>query len=100
MTDRFTAKGFADYVVNQRGHANRFLDGIDALIDGKIQKVLLTNHRKVASADGRPLYPALPMLKLLVLQRWYGVSDPGLEEAVKDRISFIRFSRFWLNAIF
>ncbi len=30
------------------------------------------------SADGRPAYPALPMFKLLLLQRWYGLSDPGL----------------------
>jgi len=32
------------------------------------------------------------MFKLLLLQRWYGLSDPGVEEAVNDRISLIRFS--------
>ena len=36
------------------------------------------------------------MFKLLLLQRWYGLSDPGLEEALNDRISFIRFSGFSL----
>lgn len=99
MADRFTAKGFADYVIEQRGHANTFLDRIDALIDWKrIEKVLIKNYRKVASADGRPAYPALPMFKLLLLQRWYGLSDPGLEEAVNDRISFIRFSGFSVSS--
>ncbi|WP_051409055.1 IS5/IS1182 family transposase [Syntrophorhabdus aromaticivorans] len=98
MTDRFTTKGFADYIIEQRGHANTFLDRIDALIDWKrIDRVLGKHYRKTAGADGRPAYPALPMFKLLLLQRWYGLSDPGLEEAVKDRISFIRFSGFSMS---
>ena len=99
MTDRFTTKGLADYFIEQRGHTNTFLDRIDALIDWKgIEKVLGKHYRKTASADGRPAYPALPMFKLLLLQRWYGLSDPGLEEAVNDRISFIRFSGFSVSS--
>jgi len=99
VTDRFTTKGFADYIIEQRGHANTFLDRIDALIDWKrIDRVLGKHYRKTAGADGRPAYPALPMFKLLLLQRWYGLSDPGLEEAVKDRISFIRFSGFSMSS--
>jgi len=31
------------------------------------------------------------MFKALLLQQWYGVSDPGLEEAICDRLSFQRF---------
>src|SRR5512132_2981084 len=37
---------------------------------------------------GRPSYPLLTYVKLLLLQQWYGLSDPGLEEAVDDRLSF------------
>lgn len=40
---------------------------------------------------GRPPYPPLAMLKALLLQQWYGLSDPGLEEALGDRLSFRRF---------
>jgi IS5 family transposase len=99
MTDKFTTKGFADYFIEQRRYTNQFLDKIDALIDWKdIEKVLNKKYRKVASADGRPAYPALPMFKLLLLQRWYGLSDPGLEEAMNDRISFIRFSGFSVSS--
>ena len=99
MTDRFTTKGFADYFIEQRGHTNTFLDRIDVFIDWKkIERVLGKHYRKTASADGRPAYPALPMFKLLLLQRWYGLSDPGLEEAVNDRISFIRFSGFSVSS--
>jgi transposase, IS5 family len=99
MTDRFTTKGFADYVIEQRGHTNTFLDAINGLIDwNAIEKRLAKRYKKTASADGRPAYPALPMFKLMLLQRWYGLSDPGLEEAVNDRISFIRFSGFSLES--
>jgi IS5 family transposase len=31
------------------------------------------------------------MFKALLLQQWYGLSDPGLEEAICDRLSFQRF---------
>ena len=31
------------------------------------------------------------MVKLLVLQAWYGLSDPELERQVNDRISFRHF---------
>ena len=31
------------------------------------------------------------MVKLLVPQQWYGLSDPELERQVADRISFQRF---------
>jgi IS5 family transposase len=31
------------------------------------------------------------MFKIALLQQWYGLSDPGAEEAVRDRLSFRRF---------
>lgn len=40
---------------------------------------------------GRPGYPPVTLFKALLLQRWYGLSDPGLEEAIRDRLSFQRF---------
>jgi IS5 family transposase len=40
---------------------------------------------------GAPPYPPLLMFKALLLQQWYGLSDPGLEEALCDRMSFRRF---------
>lgn len=97
VTDKFTTMGFADYYIEQRKHTNAFLDTIDRFIDWKsIERLLKKKYKKTMSADGRPAYPPLPMFKLLLLQRWYGLSDPGLEEALNDRISFIRFSGFSL----
>jgi len=38
------------------------------------------------------------MFQALLLQQWYGLSDPGLEEALLDRVSFRRFCGFALDA--
>lgn len=31
------------------------------------------------------------MVKCVILQKWFGLSDPGLEEMLRDRLSFRRF---------
>lgn len=96
----YTNPTFADYFVEIRKQTRKsFLDDVNRLIDWKpIEKVLRKKYRKVASADGRPAYPPVPMFKLLLLQRWYGLSDPGLEDALYDRISFLKFSGFSLGS--
>lgn len=43
------------------------------------------------SKGGRPAWPALTMLKCVMLAKWFGLSDPQLEECLKDRLSFRRF---------
>ena len=40
---------------------------------------------------GRPNVDPVVMVKMLVLQAWYGLSDPELERQTTDRISFRRF---------
>ena len=40
---------------------------------------------------GRPNVDPVVMVKMLVLQAWYGLSDPELERQATDRISFRRF---------
>lgn len=41
---------------------------------------------------GRPAWPALTMLRCVLLAKWFGLSDPQLEECLKDRLSFRRFA--------
>lgn len=80
----------ADGLVNQRAGRNGWLDRIDSIVDWPaVVKVL---HGIYASDEGRPSYPLVTYVKLLLLQQWYGLSDPGLEEAVDDRLSFRRFA--------
>ena len=43
------------------------------------------------SRGGRPHWPLVMMLKIMLLQRWFNLSDPMAEEVLKDRISFRRF---------
>jgi len=43
---------------------------------------------------GRPNIDPVVMVKMLVLQAWYGLSDPELERQANDRISFHRFLGF------
>ena len=40
---------------------------------------------------GAPGHPPLTMFKTVLLQQWHTLSDPGAEEAVRDRLSFRRF---------
>ena len=44
-----------------------------------------------AAPVGRPSYPPLLMVKVLLLQQWYQASDPAMEEALWERLSFRRF---------
>lgn len=85
----------ADALVDARVGSNEKLSRIDALIEWSRLEPLLVGLR---SADtGRPPYPALTMLKALYLQALYDLSDPGLEEALLDRLSFRRFCGFGLD---
>ena len=34
------------------------------------------------------------MIKILVLQKWHGLSDPEIETQITDRISFRKFLGF------
>jgi IS5 family transposase len=81
---------FADGLVNQRAGRVEWLDDLSRILDWRaIERVLDPIY---ASDEGRPSYPLLTLFKMLLLQQWYGLSDPGLEEAVDDRLSFRRFA--------
>jgi IS5 family transposase len=45
-------------------------------------------YKNKTSRGGRPNVDIVIMVKLLVLQHWFGLSDPELERQVADRISF------------
>jgi IS5 family transposase len=78
----------ADGLVEGAGR-NRQLDKIAALVDWASFARLLGEI--YAAPVGRPSYGPLVLLRCLLLQQWYRLSDPGLEEALADRLSFRRF---------
>ena len=74
--------------------ANRRLERIVGLIDWSPMERLLAPLR---APTGRPGYPPLALFRALLLAQWYQLSDPGLEEALADRLSFRRFCGFGLD---
>jgi len=49
------------------------------------------------SKGGRPAYDVVLMFKILILQRYYNVSDDSMEYAILDRLSFMRFLGLGIN---
>jgi IS5 family transposase len=86
LAEAFMAKGLG---------SNARLEKIGGLVDWSRFEGLLSKVRP--GETGRPPYRALAMFKALLLQQWYGLSDPGLEEALGDRLSFRRFCGFALD---
>ena len=64
------------------------LERIDRLLEWTALAVVVAPI--YAAPTGRPSHPPLLMVKALLLQQGYGLSDPGLEEALADRLSFRR----------
>jgi IS5 family transposase len=85
----------ADGLVAQQGRSNMTLQRLDELVDWLPIAALLAPL--APSHDGAPGYPPLPLLKMLLLQQWYALSDTDLEDAVADRLSFRRFVGFSLD---
>jgi IS5 family transposase len=71
------------------------LDGIHQLIDWKaIEKQMAGIHGK---KQGEQAWPPLLMFKALLLQGWYGLSDPGLEKQRARDLMFRRFINLGLS---
>lgn len=86
--------GFAEAFVAPGVGSNRRLERIEGLFEwARFERLL----KPLRSELGRKGYPALALFKGLLLQQWYGLSDPGLEEALLDRLSFRRFCGFSLD---
>jgi IS5 family transposase len=84
----------ADSLVSGVGQ-NATLDRLAELIDWPALEKLVSPLDPLRR--GAPGYPALALLKAVLLQQWHGLSDPGLEAALGDRLSFRRFCGFALD---
>ena len=82
-------KGFGDLEASSRLSDSHFLRQIDRQIDWRpVEKLLEPLYHPT---QGRPSHPPVVMFKALLLQQWYNLSDPRLEEAICDRLSFHGF---------
>jgi len=65
---------------------------VEPLIDWETFKPIVAGlYTNDGPQGGRPNVDPVVMVKMLVLQAWYGLSDPELERQATDRISFRRF---------
>jgi transposase, IS5 family len=86
--------GFVDAMMAELGgpRSSTLLEKLDAAtpwakLAAPIRALPEYNH----PGAGHPPWCPVLMLKCLMLAKWNNLSDPGLEEALKDRISFRKF---------
>jgi IS5 family transposase len=83
---------FGDFLVNPKNLQTRkkeFFEAVDELINWG--PIIYRIEKLYNQETGRPGFSAIMMFKALLLAQWYGLSDPELEDCLKDRISFKKF---------
>ena len=70
--------------------AQKFLEEMEQIIPWQQLETIIEPHYPKAG-NGRPPMNLLMMIKIYCLQQWYNLSDPAMEEAIYDRLSFLRF---------
>jgi IS5 family transposase len=79
---------FFDLALQQRGSANHVLETIAREVDfTQAQERVAATYGK----GGRPACRVGVLLRVMILQHLYGLSDPQAEEQLKDRLSFQKF---------
>jgi IS5 family transposase len=79
---------FFDLAVQRRGAANHVLETIAREVDfSEAQARVWATYR----TGGRPPARVEILLRVMILQHLYGLSDPQAEEQLKDRLSFQKF---------
>lgn len=68
-----------------------FLGEMDAVVLWARLEALIAPHY-TKPRKGRPQMPLVVMLRIYFLQQWYGLSDPGAEEALYDMHSMREFA--------
>ena len=82
-------QGLAESLLPEELGQNRRLERISEIVEWERFERLVADI--YSAREGRPSYPPLTMVKVLLLEQWYSLSDPEMEEALGDRISFRRF---------
>ena len=92
-------KSFDDYLMNKEYERVKQLGDklaeVEPLIDWEVFRPIIREmYDNRTERGGRPNNDEVVMIKMLVLQFWYGLSDPELERQATDRISFRKFLSF------
>ena len=57
-------------------------------------------YPKTSKKGGRPPFPLITMLRIHLLQQWYSLSDPAMEEALIEAPTMRRFAGIPLKGQF
>ena len=82
-----------DIRLSKLSHLGDPLEKLDKGIDFEIFRELLEARlrREPQGKGGRPPYDYVMMFKIMILQRYYNLSDDQVEYQINDRMSFMRF---------
>ncbi|WP_246833729.1 IS5 family transposase [Synechococcus sp. CB0101] len=88
--------GFTDYeltTAKKRTKREKFLSEMEAVVPWQALIDLIEPHYpKASKKGGRPPYPLATMLRIHLLQQWYSLSDPAMEEALIEVPTMRRFA--------
>src|SRR5512135_2195864 len=73
---------------------NRLLRISDLIDWAPIRQILEKMYDNKSEKGGRPNCDVILMFRILILQKWYGLSDLEVERQMADRISFMAFLGF------
>ena len=88
--------GFGDYeqsTAKKRTRRERFLAEMEEVVPWSALIDLIEPHYPKNSSDGgRPPYPLETMLRIHLMQQWYDLSDPAMEDALIEVATMRRFA--------
>ena len=88
--------GFGDYeqsTAKKRTKRERFLAEMEVVVPWQALIDLIEPHYpKTSSKGGRPAYPLATMLRIHLMQQWYSLSDPAMEDALIEVPIMRRFA--------
>jgi transposase, IS5 family len=88
--------GFSDYeltTAKKQTKREKFLSEMEVVVPWQALIALIEPHYpKASKKGGRPPYPLGTMLRIHLLQQWYSLSDPAMEEALIEVPTMRRFA--------
>jgi IS5 family transposase len=88
QTKRTNQPSFFDLAIERRACSNRLLETIAREVDfTQVEDRIAASY----SPSGRPGCRVGILLRVMILQHLYGLSDPQAEEQLQDRLSFQKF---------
>ncbi|RKX95007.1 MAG: IS5 family transposase [Spirochaetes bacterium] len=90
---RNSSPSFSDYAVNDRlEYVDSFLKEIDTIIDfNKLRPILKKNGIGSKNVCGVKAYDQILMFKILLIQKFYNLSDERVEEGLNVNLLYMRF---------